>query len=340
MISGPFILSGLDKLTSQSLQASPKPPFDCVLQPVHTGGPFYLDPEYDRLDISEGRPGLPLQVRFKVLGVQNCEPVPDAVVNLWHCDHRGVYSQFSTAQGNPEDGTDGSYFRGYRQTNQAGECVFETKFPGWYPGRATHFHFDVHLGFMPGGEIDGSKDPSSTFLSQMYVPDALKTLVYTEIDDYADYGDNPVDLTTDGLFNNAQSLMMTFDSSDYPNSLTADFCIGLDMLGTGTSIQIGEGKQYFELGQNFPNPCSSTTDISFSLKESGMVTLSVFNPAGELVEQLVHRQLRAGEYNVQFDRNQAKDDLPAGNYLFEMTLRNAKGRFRQSRMMMIIDSDY
>lgn len=336
IISGPFIINSLSMLQPQIIKATPNP-FDCVLQPVQTGGPFYIDPEYARQDITEGKPGLPMEVRIQVLGVQNCVPVPNAVVNLWHCDHRGVYSEFSTAQGNPEDGTDGTYFRGYQQTNEEGRCSFLTKFPGWYPGRATHLHFDVHLGFDANAAVDTSINPSSTFFSQMYVPDALKTLIYTENEAYEDYGDNPTGLTNDILFNDNQSLMMTFDTSDYPNSLVADFCIGLDIEGTGTSIEQRAGKEYFALEQNAPNPFADSTRIAFNLQKSSFVTLSVVNAAGELVEQLVNRQLAAGPYEVLFDRSHAREELPAGNYLFEMAIRNQHGSFRQSRQMLLID---
>lgn len=336
LISGPFIVRALG---NKSILFSPdKPPFNCVLAPVQTGGPFYLDPEYDRQDITEGLPGLPLKLRIQVLGVDNCEPIPNAVVNIWHCDFRGGYSEFGMVAGNPVNAADETWLRGYQATDAEGKCEFDTIFPGWYPGRATHIHFDAHIGFVPGGPVNQSPDPSSTFMSQMYVPNALKTMVYTNIPAYQVKGDNPTGTHNDGIFQNSGSddLMLMFDETDFPNSLTADFTIGLDMAGTPVGIEELKGHAYFRLHQNHPNPFSMETNIPFTMKSEGMVTLSVFNTAGELVSQLAHRRLVEGAYSVAFNRHQAGDHLPPGTYLFEMMVQHRNGRFRQNVKMIIL----
>lgn len=339
LISGPIVLRGNSYFQTRSLLKATPPPFNCVLAPTQTGGPFYLDPEYDRKNITEDQPGLPLKLKIKVLGVDNCEPVPNALVNIWHCDARGVYSEFGQVAGNPADASDSSWLRGYQVTDANGICEFETIFPGWYPGRATHIHFDVHLGFEPGGEVDSRHDPTSTFYSQMYLPNAIKTKVYSDHEAYAAKGDNPTGTNNDSLFKNAgspEALMLIFDESEYPESLSAEFTIGLDMAGTPTKTQNIEGRNHFRLKQNSPNPFSDNTVIDFEMLTAGTVTLSVFNTAGELAAQLMRRHLPTGDYTVEFNRNSPDYYLASGAYLFDMIVDNTEGRFRQSRKLIIV----
>lgn len=339
LISGPFVLKGGSYFQTRSLLKATPPPFNCVLAPTQTGGPFYLDPEHERKDITEDRPGLPLKLKIKVLGVSNCEPVPNAVVNIWHCDARGVYSEFGMVAGNPDDASESTWLRGYQTTDVNGECEFETVFPGWYPGRATHIHFDVHLGFDPEEEVDRNHNESSTFYSQMYLPNNIKTKVYADHQAYTDKGDNPTGTDNDNLFRTAgapEALMLIFDETDYPDSLTAAFTIGLEMAGTPTKTQNLEGKNHFRLHPNSPNPFSEKTTISFHMLTAGTVTLSVFNTAGELAAQLMRRHLSTGDYTVEFNRTKADYFLPPGTYLFDMIVDNREGKFRQSRKLIIV----
>lgn len=339
LISGPFVLHGGGYFQTRSLLKASPPPFNCVLAPTQTGGPFYLDPQYNRKNITEDEPGLPLKLKIKVLGVSNCEPVPNALVNIWHCDARGVYSEFGRVAGNPDDASDASWLRGYQVTDVAGICEFDTIFPGWYPGRATHIHFDVHLGFEPGGEVDGRHDQSSTFYSQMYLPNSLKTKVYADHDAYTDKGDNPTGTNNDSLFQNAgapEALMLIFDETEYPDALSAEFTIGLDMAGTPTKTQNLEGRDHFKLKQNAPNPFSESTNIQFEMLTAGTVTMSMFNTSGELAAQLMRRRLATGDYNVEVNRTAPDYYLPAGTYLFDMIVDNPEGRFRQSRKLIIV----
>lgn len=240
--------------------------------------------------------------------------------------------------GNPVNAADETWLRGYQSTDAHGRCEFDTIFPGWYPGRATHIHFDAHIGFVPGGPINQTPNASSTSMSQMYFPNNIKSQVYNTIEVYQDKGDNPTGTHNDGIFlssGSSNDLMLVFDDSDFPNSITADFTIGLDMAGTPVGVKDIKGSSYFQLHPNYPNPFSDTTTIPFTMMTTGMVTLSVFNGTGELVSQLAHRRLTEGDYSVTFDRQQAGDAFPAGTYILEMMVQHPDGRFRQSRKMLI-----
>jgi protocatechuate 3,4-dioxygenase beta subunit len=99
---------------------------DCVLTPELTEGPYYLDLDLMRRDITEGRPGLAYDLAVKVVDAESCEPIEDAIVDVWHCDAEGVYSGVQ--------GDGGTFLRGVQVADGTGTATFRTIFPGWYQG--------------------------------------------------------------------------------------------------------------------------------------------------------------------------------------------------------------
>ena len=154
----------------------------CVLAEEETQGPYWFDVDNIRSDIREGRPGLALALALRVHDLSSCSvggavrPVPNAVVEIWHCDAGGVYSGFATAAtrepppGRPSD--DGTYLRGAQATDANGVVRFTTIFPGWYPGRTTHIHGKVHL------------DRRTVLTTQLYFDDNLTEEIYRAIPPY------------------------------------------------------------------------------------------------------------------------------------------------------------
>ncbi|MGW0390417.1 dioxygenase family protein [Streptomyces sp. NPDC003042] len=105
----------------------------CVLTAESGAGPYYLDLDKLRSDITEGRQGVPLRLELTVVQVSGgCRPLPSAAVDVWQADASGTYS------------TGGATFlRGTQVTDAAGRCAFRTIVPGWYAGLAPHIHFKV-----------------------------------------------------------------------------------------------------------------------------------------------------------------------------------------------------
>ena len=72
----------------------------------------------------------------------------------------------------------------------------------------------------------------------------------------------------------------------------------------------------YALEQNYPNPFNPTTTINFSLKETGVVSLAIYNLRGQRVRQLAMGKLDQGFHSVVWD---AHDDLgqvvPSGSYV-------------------------
>jgi protocatechuate 3,4-dioxygenase beta subunit len=70
------------------------PPAPCALTPELEEGPYYVASELMRSDIREGKPGLPLHLRISVVDKTTCKPLPNAAVDIWHCDAMGIYSGY------------------------------------------------------------------------------------------------------------------------------------------------------------------------------------------------------------------------------------------------------
>ncbi|MGE5682290.1 MAG: YCF48-related protein [Bacillota bacterium] len=71
----------------------------------------------------------------------------------------------------------------------------------------------------------------------------------------------------------------------------------------------------FALEQNYPNPFNPSTNISYSIAKSGMVTLKIYNILGREVTTLVNSFQNAGSYSVKFDASA----LSSGIYLYELS---------------------
>ncbi|MCF6270803.1 MAG: T9SS type A sorting domain-containing protein [Melioribacteraceae bacterium] len=84
----------------------------------------------------------------------------------------------------------------------------------------------------------------------------------------------------------------------------------------------------YALGQNYPNPFNPTTLINFSLPESGLVTLKVFNILGQEVAELVNDVKAAGSYKVSFDAS----GLTTGLYVYKIQANN----YTATKKMMLV----
>ncbi|MBU1101879.1 MAG: T9SS type A sorting domain-containing protein [Bacteroidetes bacterium] len=84
----------------------------------------------------------------------------------------------------------------------------------------------------------------------------------------------------------------------------------------------------YKLEQNYPNPFNPTTDIKFSIPNSGIVQLTVYNVLGQQVAQLVNEELSAGSYNYSFDAA----NLSSGVYVYTIHAND----FVQSRKMVLL----
>jgi len=132
----------------------------CVLTPEQTEGPYYIAGEKLRRDITEGRPGVPLLLRLKVVDASTCRPIKGAAVDIWHADPLGVYSGFGAGARSR------TFMRGVQRTDRTGLARFRSVYPGWYQGRTVHIHVKVHV----AGNV--------VHTGQLYFPDRVTDRVF------------------------------------------------------------------------------------------------------------------------------------------------------------------
>jgi protocatechuate 3,4-dioxygenase beta subunit len=194
----------------------------CVLVPSETAGPYPLssilsDPSMVRSDITEGQIGVPLLLRLSLVNVnQGCAPISNAGVYIWQCNKDGGYSGY---RGAPNGNFLGQTFlRGIQFTNGAGNVLFTTIYPGWYPGRITHIHVRIYLG--------GTSAPVSA-TTQIAFPIAATAAVNTSTL-YVANGQNPiVNFSQDNVFSDSVDLQLATVTGDVTSGYEAALTIGI-----------------------------------------------------------------------------------------------------------------
>ncbi|KAK0473653.1 aromatic compound dioxygenase [Armillaria luteobubalina] len=124
----------------------------CVTAPEVTEGPYYINNELVRQDLTEDQSGVQLVLDICVLDTTSCEPLSNAFVEIWAANATGFYGSYGAMSGGPPverrqgpgspgGGTGGgsqvmarneTFLRGGLATDDAGI------YPGYYTGRTAH----------------------------------------------------------------------------------------------------------------------------------------------------------------------------------------------------------
>lgn len=183
----------------------------CVALPAQTAGPFPADGTNTRAGqtvnilteagvirqdirasiggLTPVADGVPVEVEITLVDVgRACAPLAGMAVYLWQCDAEAVYSIYGAA--------DRNYLRGVGISDAAGRLRFTTVFPGCYPGRWPHLHFEVFA------SADQAVSGDAALLTgQFALPEAECRAVYAD----PRYGQSlatlgSLSLTGDGIF--------------------------------------------------------------------------------------------------------------------------------------------
>jgi protocatechuate 3,4-dioxygenase beta subunit len=120
---------------------------NCTVAPTETEGPFptKIPSSYVRGDITDGRSGYKLTANITITSASaGCAALAGALVDVWHCDAEGNYSEYGGSGMQSTNYTGVHFLRGRQTTSAAGLVSFTSIFPGWYSGRATHIHVHVY----------------------------------------------------------------------------------------------------------------------------------------------------------------------------------------------------
>ncbi len=114
---------------------------------------------------------------------------------------------------------------------------------------------------------------------------------------------------------------MNNNYSPYSNVVTIEF----RELGKKSASRINFD---YNLGQNYPNPFNPITQIDYSIKSAGMVTLKVYDLLGTEVASLVNERQEAGNYSVTF----VASDIPSGIYVYKLVA----GSFVETKKLILL----
>jgi protocatechuate 3,4-dioxygenase beta subunit len=302
----------------------------CILIPQETEGPYPLNLSADatkfRRNITEGYAGTPLHVKLKVLNLNNnCAPITNARVDVWHCDKDGYYSGYTNSGYlGTRNGTGKTYCRGIQITDAQGEVEFETIYPGWYSGRVQHIHFQVFVNSVLRAT------------SQLAFPETLNTTVNgTAL--YSAHGQNPTKNTNDNVFSDSANTayqiatMSPLLSGGYEAELT----VGIAVPVTAIERPAPETGGQFRLGLAHPNPFRRLAVIPFWLAETSEVRLDVYDLQGRIVLRLEHQAMQAGNQSFTLDRSGSASALRSGSYAYQLSVRNAYGEYHQAKLLTV-----
>lgn len=184
-------------------------------------------------DLSGEAPGVPMTLAIKLVDTTDgCIPLAGYAVYAWHCTADGLYSLYNIG--------DQNFLRAVGVTSASGEVRFVTNFPGCYPGRVPHIHFEVY----PSLEA-ASAFANRILCSQLAFPDALAEAIYTNNAIYADSLTpfRNISISRDNVFADntaaeiaAQTAQM---SGSVRDGLTAALVVGIDP--TAEPVSVGPG---------------------------------------------------------------------------------------------------
>jgi hypothetical protein len=84
----------------------------------------------------------------------------------------------------------------------------------------------------------------------------------------------------------------------------------------------------YTIDQNYPNPFNPITQIKYSIKENGLVSIRVYDVLGKEVAVLIKEEQLAGEHRVNFDGS----NLSSGIYFYTITAKD----FHQTKKMLLV----
>ncbi|MHA5049638.1 intradiol ring-cleavage dioxygenase [Streptomyces sp. SD15] len=197
-----------------------------------TEGPYYIDADKLRQDVTEDQEGIPMTLKLKVIDAETCKPLKNAAVDIWQCNAMGIYSGYEAMSsgggggapsgmpsdaptgsptgeppsGAPSGGTGGGhseptdderYLRGTWKTDKHGYVTFKTVFPGWYQGRAVHIHTKVHV---DGTWTDAGYEGGHTCHTGQFFFDEKSVLASAEVSPYSTNTTTRTTLTEDTIY--------------------------------------------------------------------------------------------------------------------------------------------
>jgi protocatechuate 3,4-dioxygenase beta subunit len=132
---------------STSTSGSQSSSTGCSVTNSETEGPFPTKSPSSLVqsNIVSDRTGVPFSIEITIQNVNaSCANLQGAIVDIWHCDKDGNYSEYGGTSMQSANYTSVHFLRGRQTTDANGKVNFTSIFPGWYSGRATHIHVHIY----------------------------------------------------------------------------------------------------------------------------------------------------------------------------------------------------
>ncbi|MFB9078774.1 intradiol ring-cleavage dioxygenase [Flavobacterium procerum] len=168
----------------------------CTVSPSETKGPFPIKTPSQLVleNIKSDRVGIALLINLKIENKNNnCEPLQSVLVDVWHCDKDGNYSEYGGTQMQQTDYTSVHFLRGRQTSDANGNVSFISIYPGWYQGRAPHVHVEVL-----------TNSGTSLLVTQIAFPENISSAVYSS-SNYVAHGQADTSNTSDNVFSDSLS---------------------------------------------------------------------------------------------------------------------------------------
>jgi protocatechuate 3,4-dioxygenase beta subunit len=120
---------------------------NCTVTASETAGPFPTKTPSSLVttNIVSDRTGIAFTINITIKNTNaSCAALSGAIVDIWHCDKDGYYSEYGGTSMQSVNYTAVHFLRGRQTTNTNGVVAFTSIFPGWYSGRATHIHVHIY----------------------------------------------------------------------------------------------------------------------------------------------------------------------------------------------------
>ena len=201
----------------------------CILTPTVTEGPYFVDENLNRSDITAGTSqlsvvnGLPLQLNINVYDANTtaCTALAGVQIDVWHASATGLYSDVS-AQQQGTDTTGETFLRGYQVTDENGDVSFTTIYPGWYQGRTVHIHLKARI-------FDAAGNETLEATTQIFFDDTITDTVFANAP-YNSRGTRDTRNAADDIFDNMTSLLLTLaEPSDGSSGYVGNFSLGISI---------------------------------------------------------------------------------------------------------------
>ncbi len=177
--------------------------------------------------------GVPMTLELTIIDQANDDVAFEGVaVYVWHCTRDGGYSMYT-------DGLTGENFlRGVQVADSDGKVTFTSIFPGCYPGRWPHIHFEV---YPDEASIVDTANKLAT--SQVALPQDVSEDVY-RIDGYAGSADNlaSITLASDNVFGDDEGVhQLATVTGDVESGFAVALKVPIDTTTTPAAGGMGNG---------------------------------------------------------------------------------------------------